>query len=159
MENIMRSKISLAVISFILAMPAAVADTISDALQQQQTLSQAAINAEKARMDSMSLAISRGEHHDDGVPILFSVMSMGNQYVLKFITSDGNRYLVTEAKPEIGSKWKLIKMDGLSAVIQKGKEKPVSVFLSVPDDVEQGSMAIGSLPVNTAVPPMPTSPR
>jgi len=155
----MRSKISLAVISFILAMPA-VADTISDALQQQQTLSQSSINAEKARMDSMSLAISRGEHRDDGVPVLFSVMSMGNQYVLKFITSDGGRYLVTETKPEIGSKWRLIKMDGLSASIQKGKEKPVSVFLSVPDDVEQGSsMTTSSSPVNTAMPPMPPLPH
>lgn len=140
-----------------LASSSAFAESIGDAIQRQDDITAARDKAERAMADDMALSVKASTAASDDVPTLYSVMAMGSQYVLKFVTRNGS-YIATESNREIGGKWRLVKADGLSALIQKGKEAPVRVYLSVPDDVEQAQSMTSSptLPTSIAIPPMPS---
>lgn len=129
----------------------ATADTLDKAIERQD----AQLQLDQSRATSMAISVNAASAAGDDIPVLFSIMAMGEQYVLKFTTRGGS-YIVTESNRDIGSKWKLVKYDGLSALIQKGSEKPIRVYLSVPDDIEQAqSMTTQSTSPADVVPPTP----
>lgn len=163
----MRLKTKAIATALMLVCGTAIADTISDAIARQDSAEAASIvaasNAEKKAIESATERIRKPRASADvdfDAPELTSVLAMGGRYVLKFSAQSG-RYIVTAEEPEIGSKWRLVKAEGLSAVIQRGKDKPVRVRMSVPDDVEKSqsmnapdmSGYAGSM--NTAMPPQP----
>lgn len=146
-SKIKKTKLFLAFMAAITLQSFAHADSISDAIAEQE--------AERIRMNNMAVTIGAGRQTENQQPILSSILAMGHQYVLKF-TLNGNRYIATEQSPFIGDKWKLISVDGLSALIQRGKEKPVKVYLSVPDDIEQSSsMVSNKATADNTIPPQP----
>lgn len=136
------------------------ADSIGDAIASQAAVER----AQATQMASIQSTMRKGDkphaaNTSDDVPTLFSVMAMGSQCVLKFVTLNG-KYVVTESSPNIGGAWKLVKADGLSAIIQNGSKQPIRVYLSIPDDVQdlpkESSAAPGLSSVNTTMPPIPT---
>lgn len=116
------------------SMPA-LADTIDDAIKiQEQSVAQQ--TADQARSTNMAMSMNAAQTADLSTPTLFSVMAMGKQCSLKFVTTKGS-FIATESKPDIDGRWKLVSCDGLSALIVKKGSKPIRVYLSVPDDIDQ----------------------
>lgn len=152
----MQSRIStiLAVAALFSAHPVA-AGTLAEAIDGQEARF-AQAKADAVRATSMALSMNAADSADKDTPVLFSVMSMGGRYVLRFNTAKGS-YIVTNASSSIGDKWNMVKFDGLSAVIQKGRETPVRVYLSVPEDIDQAQAARGQTqtPASMFMPPVP----
>lgn len=124
------------------------ADSISDAIARQEAMQAAAQQAAIQQQQQQAVLSQPVKSTGTDVPVLFSVMALNNQYVLRFNTTKGS-YIVTNDFQDIGNKWKLVRFEGLSALIQRGNEKPVRVYLSVPGDEQQ----VQSFAMNT--PPLP----